>query len=190
MNDKSAVFPETPIDRIESGMQTIPLVGPRVKGKQCTGLLIIYWRAETASVTWDYGDIHKHHEASVLFAEILETSGWLDELMRRLQKAKFAFDFSERLHMPWQSLRACPSEIVCWCAATLPGLFRRSAAQFAEVYVDPQAEEEGKKALLAKQRAAKKRMITDQKTKVEIISPAPAEQRQKTHLRTMEAGSD
>jgi hypothetical protein len=182
-------FPITPIERIESGIQRIPLVGPYVRGRQCSGTLIIYWNARNTSVVWDYGDIHQHHEASTLFEQILEGSGWLAELMRRLKEVKFGFDFDERLHMPWQSLKACPSEIACWCSCTLPGVFKRSADRFAEIYIEPE-EEEVKETRPPRQRPVQKRVISYQKTKPEIVSPAPAEQRPKTPLRTVENGSD
>lgn len=152
------------------------------------GELIIRLHALTAAIQW--ASHLDDHPASQAFAKLLESEGWHIELIRRLNSAGYQWDLSPRIHMPHQTLRRIPHhEIAEFIRDTLPGVFLRATARFAEQHAHLKPEPSRMAKPVTSKKLANRHINLDTKSSTAQVS-AVAQNKDPKWRKFLEAGSD
>jgi hypothetical protein len=114
-------------------VDSMVLVTPSVRPPVAPGTLTVEWLKNFATVKWD-SMIRPSHAAYWLFQELLESTGWSEELIIRLQKARYQWEMHRpRLHLPSQVLLRVPHQVASWIWSSLPPAHATATARFEEL---------------------------------------------------------
>jgi hypothetical protein len=109
------------------------LVTPTMRPVLEPGTLRAEWFKNVASVRWD-SQIRPTNADYWLWIELLEATGWAEELIVRLNKSHFSWEMSRpRLHLPSQVLVRVPPSVASWIWETLPLAYEQATARFYEL---------------------------------------------------------